>query len=139
VDSLFISYAKPYGPITAPRLGRYLCALLKATGIKSNVLKAHSVREASITAGAINNVPLPEILRVADWFTPSKQLTSEALKSGPSIIKILDCTGRTSRSTDLETLGILLSLTKTICIYHYLVTHIHSESKSQAQQVHSLA
>jgi len=110
VDSLFISYAKPYGPITAPCLGRCLRSLLKTTGVKSDFLKAHSVREASITAGAIKNVPLSETLRMADWFTTSEELISEPLKRGPSIVNILDCTGRTSRSTDLEILGILLSL-----------------------------
>ena len=104
-----MSYAKAYGPITAPCLGR-LRSLLKTTGVKNDFLKAHSVREASITAGAINNVPLSETLRMADWFTTSEELISEPLKSGPSIVNVLDCTGRTSRSTDLEILGILLSL-----------------------------
>ena len=67
VDPLFISYVKPHKPISAPSLGRWLRSLLKASGVNDDIFKAHSVRGASTTAAANNNVPLSEILRMADW------------------------------------------------------------------------
>ena len=70
-DPLFISYVKPHKPISAPSLARWLRSLLKASGVISNVFKAHSVRGASTTAAANSNVPLPEILKMADWSSPS--------------------------------------------------------------------
>ena len=70
-DPLFISYVKPHKPVTAPSLARWLRSLLKASGVNSDVFKAHSVRGASTTAAANSNVPLSEILKMADWSSPS--------------------------------------------------------------------
>ena len=70
-DPLFISYVKPHKPISAPSLARWLRSLLKASGVNSDVFKAHSVRGASTTAAANSNVPLSEILKMADWSSPS--------------------------------------------------------------------
>ena len=70
-DPLFISYVKPHKPISAPSLARWLRSLLKASGVNSDIFKAHSVRGASTTAAANSNVPLSEILKMADWSSPS--------------------------------------------------------------------
>lgn len=70
-DPLFISYVKPHKPISAPSLARWLRSLLKASGVNSDIFKAHSVREASTTAAANSNVPLSEILQMADWSSAS--------------------------------------------------------------------
>ena len=70
-DPLFISYVKPHKPISAPFLARWLRSLLKASGVNSDIFKAHSVHGASTTAAANSNVPLCEILKMADWSSPS--------------------------------------------------------------------
>ena len=70
-DPLFISYVKPHKPISAPSLARWLCSLLKGSGVNSDIFQAHSVRGASTTAAANSNVPLSEILKMADWSSPS--------------------------------------------------------------------
>ena len=68
-DLLFISYVKPHKPISAPSLARWLRSLLKASGVNIDIY--HSVRGASTTAAANSNVPLSEILKMADWSSPS--------------------------------------------------------------------
>ena len=70
-DPLFISYVKPHKPISAPSLARWLRSLLKASGVNSHIFKAHSVRGAATTAAANSNVPLSEILKMADWSSAS--------------------------------------------------------------------
>ena len=70
-DPLFILYVKPHKPISAPSLARWLRSLLKVSGVNSDIFKAHSVCAASTTAAANSNVPLSEILKMADWSSPS--------------------------------------------------------------------
>ena len=70
-DPLFISFVKPHKPISAPSLARWLRSLLKASGVNSDIFKAHSVRGASTTAAANFNVPISKILKMADWSSAS--------------------------------------------------------------------
>ena len=70
-DPLFISYGKSHKPISAPSLTRWLRSLLKAFGVNSDIFKAHSVRGASTTAAANSSVPLSEMLKMAEWSSPS--------------------------------------------------------------------
>ena len=70
-DPLFISYVKPHKPISAPSLARWLHSLLKASGLNSDIFKAYSVHGASNTAAANSNIPLSEILKMADWSSSS--------------------------------------------------------------------
>ena len=71
VDPLFMSYVKPHKPITAPSTERWPHLLLKVSGVNTNIFKAHSVCGALTTTGANSNVPVSEILRRANWPTPS--------------------------------------------------------------------
>ena len=66
-DPLFVSYVKPHNPITAPTLGRWLRMVLKNAGIDTDIFKAHSVRGASTTAAVNSNVPLDDVMKMADW------------------------------------------------------------------------
>ena len=66
-DPLFVSYVKPHNPITAPTLSRWLRTVLKNAGIDTNIFKAHSVRGASTTAAVNSNVPLDDVMKMADW------------------------------------------------------------------------
>ena len=66
-DPLFVSYVKPHHPITAPTLSRWLRMVLKNAGIDTDIFKAHSVRGASTTAAVNSNVPLDDVMKMADW------------------------------------------------------------------------
>ena len=66
-DPLFISYVKPPKPISSPTLSRWLRTGLTNAGIDTEVFKAHSVRGASTTAAMNSNVPLEDIMKMADW------------------------------------------------------------------------
>lgn len=70
-DILFLSYVKPHKPISTASLSRWLRACINNAGIDTAIFKAHSVRGASTTAAANNNVPLKEILQMADWSNPN--------------------------------------------------------------------
>ena len=41
--------------------------VLKNAGIDTDIFKAHSVREASTTAAVNSNVPLDDVMKMADW------------------------------------------------------------------------
>lgn len=66
-DPLFVSYIKPHNPITTPTLSRWLRMVLKNAGINTDIFKAHSVRGASTTAAVNSNVPLDDVMKMADW------------------------------------------------------------------------
>ena len=66
-DPLFVSYVKPHKPITSPTLSRWLRTVLKNAGIDTEIFKAHSVRGASTTAAVNSNVPLDDVMKMADW------------------------------------------------------------------------
>ena len=66
-DPLFVSYVKSHNPITAPTLRRWLRMVSKNAGIDSDIFKAHSVRGVSTTAAVNSNVPLDDVMKMADW------------------------------------------------------------------------
>ena len=70
-DLVFVSYVKPHKPITSSTLSRWLRETIKEAGINTDIFKAHSVRGASTTAAANKNVPLKDILTMADWSSAS--------------------------------------------------------------------
>lgn len=66
---LFLSYTRPYGPVTSQRIAHWIKDLLAKAGIDTGVFKAHSVRGASTTAAECKGVTLTDILSTADWST----------------------------------------------------------------------
>ena len=65
-DPLFVPYVKPNNPITAPTLSRWLRMVLKNAGIDTDIFQAHSVRGASKTAAVNRNIPLDDVMKMAD-------------------------------------------------------------------------
>jgi len=68
---LFLSYIKPYKPVSSQRLATWLKEILRKAGIDTSVFKAHSVRGASSTAASMKGVLIEDILSTADWSTDS--------------------------------------------------------------------
>ena len=66
-DLLFVSCVEPHNPITTLTLIRWLRTAIKNAGINTELFKAHSVRGASTTAAANSNVPLDDVMKMADW------------------------------------------------------------------------
>lgn len=68
---LFLSYIKPYKPVTKDTISRWLRAVMQKSGIDVNQFKSHSIRGAS-TSKALNSfVPVDKILKVAGWSSTS--------------------------------------------------------------------
>ena len=64
---LFLSYIKPFKPVTSQRIAHWIKDLLSEAGVDTRVLKAHSVRGASVSAAKNKGVGILEILDMADW------------------------------------------------------------------------
>lgn len=64
---LFLSVQKPFSPISATSIGRWLKDVLKDAGVDTNVFKAHSTRSASSSTAKRAGVSIADILIAADW------------------------------------------------------------------------
>ena len=64
---LFISYVKPFKPVTNSTVSRWIKYVMSAAGINCDIFKAHSVRSASTSKAFLNNVCIQDILKVAGW------------------------------------------------------------------------
>ena len=66
-DILFISTIKPYKPVGAQTMARWIKTVLSWAGIDVTLFKPHSTRHAASSAAFQANVPLEEILKKAGW------------------------------------------------------------------------
>lgn len=64
---LFISYVKPYKPVSRDTISRWTKATLKTCGIDTTMFSAHSTREATASKACAKAVPIHEIMAKADW------------------------------------------------------------------------
>ena len=64
--TLFISFIKPHGAVTASTIGRWIKIVLGEAGIDTSIFTAHSTRSAS-TSKAAASVPVDTILATAGW------------------------------------------------------------------------
>ena len=64
---LFLSYVKPYKPVTSQRIAHWIKDILCEAGVDTRVFKAHSVRGASVSAAMSKGIGVSEILSMADW------------------------------------------------------------------------
>ena len=77
---LFVSYQKPYAPITKDTLARWVKSVMSSAGIDTSIFTPHSLRAASTSAAARNKVPLDTILATAGW---SKESTFRKFYNKP--------------------------------------------------------
>ncbi|KAJ8038897.1 hypothetical protein HOLleu_16457 [Holothuria leucospilota] len=68
---LFISYVKPYKPVSRDTLGRWIKTALASAGIDVGVFKAHSTTSAAVSAAKQNSLPVEHILKTAGWKSES--------------------------------------------------------------------
>lgn len=63
---LFISFLKPYQPVSKSTISRWIWRVMTEAGIDTNIFKPHSTRSASVSA-AKSNFPIDTILQSAGW------------------------------------------------------------------------
>ena len=64
-NQLFLSYVKPYGPVKACTIARWLKVILQSAGLGD--FRAHSTRGAAVLAAFTQGMSVADILAVADW------------------------------------------------------------------------
>ena len=64
---LFLSYVKPYKPVTSQRIAHWIKDTLKRAGVDTNTFKAHSVRGASTSTAVGKGLHIADVLKAADW------------------------------------------------------------------------
>ena len=68
---LFISYQKPFKPISKDTLARWLRDILTRAGIDTDIFGAHSTRAASTSAAVARGTPIDQVLKAAGWASES--------------------------------------------------------------------
>lgn len=64
---LFISFQKPYSAVSCATISRWIKHVITEAGIDTSYFKAHSTRAAAATSAKLNDVPVDDILQVAEW------------------------------------------------------------------------
>ena len=64
---LFISYLKPFHPVSRSTISRWVKEGMKAAGINVAKFKPHSTRAASTSKASLCSVPLDQIMSAAGW------------------------------------------------------------------------
>ena len=64
---LFISYVKPYGPVSKDSTSRWLKSVMILAGVDCSVYKPHSIRSAAVSKAKSSMVPIDDILKTAGW------------------------------------------------------------------------
>ena len=64
---LFISFRKPFQPVSAASISRWTKELLAEAGIDTDMFKGHSVRAAFTSAAKTRGVCLWDIMSTAGW------------------------------------------------------------------------
>lgn len=67
IDTLFISIKKPYRPVTAQTLGRWVKDILGESGIDTSMFTAHSARHAATSSAHRHGVNINTIRSTAGW------------------------------------------------------------------------
>ena len=64
---LFISYQKPYGPVSKSTAARWIRDVLHRAGVDTSRFGAHSTRSASTSAAVAKVTPMDTVLKAAGW------------------------------------------------------------------------
>ena len=93
VTNLFISFGRPYTPVSKSTVSRWVKTTLGLTGVDLTDFKPHSIRAASTSAASRMIVPLETILHTAGWSnqcTFAQYYQKEVHKQGDYATRILN-------------------------------------------------
>ena len=71
VKQLFISYVKPFRPVSSSTISRWIRDVMQQSGIDIDQFKPHSVRAATTSKAKASLVPIDHILKTAGWSSGS--------------------------------------------------------------------
>lgn len=66
-SQLFISFQKPYNPVSIDTISRWIKTVMMESGIDTDLFKAHSTRAASTSNAKHEDIPIDDILKSAGW------------------------------------------------------------------------
>ena len=67
---LFVSYQKPYGPVSKSTVARWIRDVLhrgNSNAVDTSRFGAHSTRSASTSAAVVKGTPMDTVLKAAGW------------------------------------------------------------------------
>ena len=67
VSKLFLSFIRPYNPVSPRTIAGWIMSVLQSAGIDTSKFKAHSVRGAATSHAYVIGTPVADILNMADW------------------------------------------------------------------------
>ena len=100
-DPLFLSYQKPFKPVTAATIARWLKMALSQAGIDTAIFKAHSTRAASTSAAVLAGASMKDIMNSAGWTSESRLCPVSTVK-----LVVLLTLSNANRSSDLQALDL---------------------------------
>ena len=66
-QQLFVSYSKPFKPVSRDTISRWVKTVMQKSGIDVNLFKPYSTRAAATSKAFLKSVPLEHILSFAGW------------------------------------------------------------------------
>ena len=67
VSKSFLSFIRPYNPVSPRTIARWIMSVLQSAGIDTSKFKAHSVRGAVTSHTYVTGTAVADILKMADW------------------------------------------------------------------------
>ena len=67
VSKLFLSFIRPYNPVSLRTMARWIMSVLQSAGIDTSKFKVHSVRGATTSHAYVTGTPVADILKMAEW------------------------------------------------------------------------
>ena len=66
-SKFFLSYSKPFKPVSSTTIARWVTDILSRAGINTTTFTAHSTRSASTSKAKQTNLSISEIMKAAGW------------------------------------------------------------------------
>ena len=92
-SKLFLSFVKPFKPVTTSTLARWVRHVMTQAGIDTTIFKPHSTRSAATSKAYHNNVSLATILASVGWRSEStfgRHYEKSTIKNQGDFLKALE-------------------------------------------------
>ena len=66
-QQLFVSYSKPFKPVSRDTISRWIKTVMQKSGIDDNLFKSHRTGAVATSKAFLKSVPFEHILSVAGW------------------------------------------------------------------------
>lgn len=99
-DPLWLSYTKPFKPVSRDTVSRWIKNVLEKAGVNTKVFSAHSTRAAATSAACSNNVSINTIMDAAGWSRESTfrkfydKPVQAVVNFGDELVSTHDCSSK---------------------------------------------